>query len=57
MFPVDKMPRPRALFFASNRPLFGPPPKLVPHTDELPGPMPSAAVANQFPQGGVLLWV
>jgi len=57
MFPVDKTPRPRALFFASNRPLFGLPPKLVPHTDELPGPMPSAAVANQFPQGGVLLWV
>ncbi len=57
MFPVDKTPRPRALFFASNRPLFGLPPKLVPYVDELPGPMPSAAVANQFPQDGVLLWV
>jgi hypothetical protein len=57
MFPVDKQPRPRALFFASNRPLFGLPQKLVPHVDTLPGPMPSAAVANQFPQDGVLLWI
>jgi hypothetical protein len=57
VFPVDKTPRPRPLFFASNRPLFGLPQKLVPHVDQLPGPMPSAAVANQFPQDGVLLWV
>jgi hypothetical protein len=57
MFPVEKTPRPRPLFFASNRPLFGLPRKLVPRVDQLPGPMPSAAVANQFPQDGVLLWV
>lgn len=57
MFPVDKTPRPRPLFFASNRPLFGLPPKLVPHIAELPGPMPSAAVSNRFPEDGVLLWV
>ena len=57
MFPVDKTPRPRALFFASNRPLFGLPHTLVPHVERLPGPMPSAAVANEFPKDGVLLWV
>ena len=57
MFPVDKTPRPRALFFTSNRPLFGLPPKLVPHVERLPGPMPSAAVANEFPKDGVLLWI
>jgi hypothetical protein len=57
MFPVDKTPRPRALFFASNRPLFGLPSKLVPHVEDLPGTMPSAAVANQFPPDGVLLWI
>ena len=56
-FPPEKTPRPRALFFASNRPLFGLPQKLVPRVDQLPGPMPSAAVANQFPQDGVLLWI
>jgi hypothetical protein len=57
MFPPDKTPRPRPLFFARNRPLFGLPSKLVPHVDALPGPMPSAAVANEFPTDGVLLWV
>jgi predicted small secreted protein len=57
MFPPDKTPRPRPLFFASNQPLFGLPHKLVPHVDALPGPMPDAAVANQFPKDGVLLWV
>lgn len=57
MFPPEKTQRPRALFFASNRPLFGLPNKLVPHVDALPGPMPSAAVANEFPNDGVLLWV
>jgi hypothetical protein len=57
MFPPDKTPRPRPLFFASNRPLFGLPRKAVAHVDALPGPMPSAAVANQFPRDGVLLWV
>lgn len=57
MFPPDKTPRPRALFFASNRPLHGLPSKLVPHVDQLPGPWPSHAVANDFPRDGVLLWV
>jgi hypothetical protein len=57
MFPVDKTPRPRPLFFASNRPLFGLPQKLVSHVDALPGPMPEAAVANEFPKDGVLLWI
>ena len=57
MFPPDTTPRPRPLFFASNRPLFGLPQKLVPYVDALPGPMPSAAVANQFPSDGVLLWI
>ncbi|MBA3366919.1 MAG: hypothetical protein H0U03_14250 [Actinobacteria bacterium] len=57
MFRPDKTPRPRPLFFASNRALFGLPPKLVPHMDELPGPMPSAALANEFPKDGVLLWI
>ena len=57
MFPVDETPRPRPLFFASNGPLFGLPHTLVPHVEALPGPMPSAAVANQFPEDGVLLWV
>ncbi len=57
MFPPDTTPRPRALFFASSRPLFGLPSKLVPHIDSLPGPMPDAAVANQFPNDGVLLWI
>jgi hypothetical protein len=57
MFPPDETPRPRPLFFASNRPLFGLPQRLVPRVDALPGPMPSAAVANQFPRDGVLLWV
>ena len=49
-------PRPRALFFAGNRPLFGLPAKLVPHADTLP-PSPSSAVANDFPRDGVLVWV
>ncbi len=57
MFPPGTTPRPRPLFFASNRPLFGLPQKLVPHVDRLPGPMPSAAVANLFPDDGVLLWI
>jgi hypothetical protein len=57
MFAVDKTPRPRALFFASNRPLLGLPRKLVPYIERLPGPMPSAVVADDFPQDGVLLWV
>lgn len=57
MFPPATTPRPRPIFFASNRPLFGLPQKLVPHVAELPGPMPSAAVANRFPDEGVLLWV
>ncbi len=56
MFPPDKKPRPRTLFFAGNRPLFGLPDKLVPQVDKLP-PSPSSAVANDFPSDGVLLWV
>lgn len=56
MFRLDT-PRPRALFFASNRPLTGLPQELVPYVrGELPGPFPSAALAN-FPADGVLLWV
>jgi hypothetical protein len=50
-------PRPRPLFFASNRPLAGLPQKLVPYVrGALPGPFPSAALAA-FPADGVLLWV
>jgi hypothetical protein len=47
--------RPRTLFFASNRPLFGLPSRLVPHVDSLP-PSPSWAVTNDFPPDAVLLW-
>ncbi|MEJ7569346.1 MAG: hypothetical protein WKF41_13905 [Gaiellaceae bacterium] len=56
MFPPGETPRPRTLFFASNRPLFGLPKTLVPHVEQLP-PTPSWAVANAFPRDGVLLWV
>lgn len=49
-------PRPRTLFFASNRPLFGLPDRLVERVARLP-PSPSWAVANDFPADGVLLWV
>lgn len=56
-FPPAETPRPRTLFFASNRPLFGLPDRLVPRgVDELP-PSPSWAVANDFPADGVLVWV
>jgi hypothetical protein len=51
-----KTPRPRTLFFASNRPLFGLPDSLVERADELP-PSPAWAVANDFPPDGVLVWV
>ncbi|MBA2383174.1 MAG: hypothetical protein H0V68_00705 [Actinobacteria bacterium] len=57
MFPPQTTRRPRPLFFASNRPLFGLPARLVPHVDELPGPWPAHAVANEFPPDGVLLWI
>jgi hypothetical protein len=57
IFPADKTPRPRPLFFASNRPLRGLPAKLVPYVDALPGPWPAQAVAGDFPRDGVLLWV
>ena len=57
MFPPAQTPRPRPLFFASNRPLVGLPARLVPHLDSLPGPFPGDAVANAFPRDGVLLWV
>jgi hypothetical protein len=56
MFPPDKTPRPRPLFFASNHPLAGLPAKLVPYVEGLPGPWPSAAL-DAFPANGVLLWV
>lgn len=49
-------PRPRTLFFAGNRPLFGLPDRLVERVDRLP-PSPSWAVASNFPANGVLLWV
>jgi hypothetical protein len=55
MFPPEKTPRPRPLFFASNRPLSGLPQKLVPYVDELPGPFPARALAS-FPPDGVLVW-
>jgi hypothetical protein len=57
MFPPGTTPRPRPLFFASNRPPSGLPHRLVPFVCELPGPFPSAALANGFPLDGVLLWV
>jgi hypothetical protein len=52
-------PRPRLLFFASNRPLWGLPKRLVPHVDELPGAdlVPTGALANDFPADGVVLFV
>jgi hypothetical protein len=56
MFPPAKTPRPRTLFFAGNRPLFGLPDKLVPHVDNLPA-SPSSTIANAFPADAVLLWV
>jgi hypothetical protein len=56
VFPPGKTPRPRALFFASNQPVFGLPQKLD-RVDALPGPMPETAVANEFPRDGVLLWI
>ena len=56
MFPPGKTPRPRPLFFASNRPLLGLPRMLLPYIDELPGPFPAEALAG-FPSDGVLLWV
>jgi hypothetical protein len=56
MFRLDT-PRPRPLFFASDRPLQGLPQKLVPYIlGELPGPFPAAALAA-FPSDAVLLWV
>ena len=57
IFPPGTTLRPRPLFFASNRPLWGLPQKLVPDVDELPGPWPEHAVANAFPDDGVLVWV
>lgn len=57
MFPPGETPRPRPLFFTSNRPLFGLPQKLVPRVERLPGPWPSQTVANDFPRDGVLLWI
>ncbi|HYX89763.1 MAG TPA: hypothetical protein VE753_10375 [Gaiellaceae bacterium] len=56
MFPLGTTPRPRPLFFASNRPLPGLPQKLVPYVHELRGPFPTRALAA-LPSDGVLLWV
>lgn len=57
LFPPDTTPRRRTLFFASNRPLFGLPDRLVVRgVAELP-PSPSWPVANEFPADGVLVWV
>lgn len=56
MFPPATASRPRSLFFAANRPLFGLPKRLVPYVELLP-PSPSWSVANEFPRDGVLVWV
>lgn len=56
MFRSGTTPRPRPLFFASNRPLPGLPERLVRFVHELPGPFPAQALAA-FPSDGVLLWV
>jgi hypothetical protein len=56
MFPVETTRRPRTLFFASNRRLFGLPDRLSERVDGLP-PGPSWAVATDFPADAVLLWV
>jgi hypothetical protein len=57
LFPPDKTPRPRTLFFASNRPLFGLPDRLVQRGVDMLPTSPSWAVANEFPADGVLVWV
>lgn len=57
MFPPGETPRPRPLFFTSNRPLNGLPSRLTPHVDRLPRPWPAEAIAEGFPADGVLLWV
>lgn len=57
MFPPADTPRPRPLFFASNRPLPGLPSKLVPYVEQLPSPWPEEAITKDFPGDGVLLWV
>lgn len=56
MYRPGKTPRPRAFFFASNRPLFGLPDRLVERVGRLP-PSPAWAVANDLPADAVLLWV
>jgi hypothetical protein len=55
MYRPGATPRPRPLFFASNRPLPGLPPRLVQHADGLPAPFPNDALAG-FPDEGVLVW-
>lgn len=57
LFRPAETPRPRALFFASNRPLYGLPSRFAPHVDRLSGPLPEPALANHFLADGVLLWV
>ena len=48
--------RPRSLFFASNRPLAGLPSALA-EAAELPSPLPDSALADDFPEDAILLWV
>lgn len=55
VFPLET-PRPRALFFASNRLLPGLPSEFVPKVERLPGPFPEEAL-TAFPGDGVLVWV
>jgi hypothetical protein len=55
MYRPGKTPRPRPLFFASNRPLPGLPHRLDQHVGGLPAPFPDEAVAG-FPDDGVLVW-
>lgn len=51
-----KTPRPRPIFFASNRPLSGLPSEQSLY-EVLPSPFPEHAVVQDFPADGVLLWI
>jgi hypothetical protein len=57
MFQPATTPRPRTMFFASNRPLPGLPARPVPYVDSLPGPWPPTAALDALPPDGVLVWV
>lgn len=54
-----RTPRPRLLFFASNRPLRGLPKKLVSRMDEPTGQdlLPTEALSYEFPPDGVVVFV